>query len=788
MVSELGAGSDMAPLRLAGAWRWIVGLFLVFAASACGELDGGKPLDPVPEGPPRFEFRSTAEGFELRRPGAETFEPFFPAGINLGLAVPGSLPGEFLASSEQIARWIEASAELGLNVLRIYTVQSPEFYEELRRWNLENPDRPLFLLQGAWLKEPDRSPADYLDEENRLWFRDELEKVVDVVHGNREIPPGSPERPMNWGRAYGRFTADVSPWLMGWLIGREVEPETLASSYERHGEERSYEGHYFRISDGDPFEAYIAESFDYLVAIEESRYGTTHPIAFSNWPTLDPLVHPTEPPYPISSEERFALDMRKIEVDVSFTPGVFISYHAYPYYPDFIVYQPDYQVSDAQGLNSYLGYLRDLRQYYEGYAVMISEIGLPSSQGSAKRIVSGLDHGGLDEVEQGEGLLRTLDAIVDSGLHGFCVFSIVDEWFKRAWIVDPIELPAERRHLWFNPMNPEQNFGLIALRPGSEERFHFVDGEGDEWLASPLLSKEGDAVSPLGDGFDPMRNLRGLRVEHDEGYLHLLLEVEDLDPMGLGILDWSKVEYWLAFDTIDPERGDGFLDPGGTLAVDRRVEFLLRLGADGLTLLVDRPYDLYGVWHGLREPWQEHRTVRNDDGVFHLMRNLTNWEYVYEGEQLGGFVDDEIGRLPVGHEAKKSDTNLWYSLADGTLELRIPWSLLYVSDPSTRSVIDDRGGATRPLGTSVTEGIAVAAMSLAGDPGEGAAPVLVDTFGTPTREGEGWRIAPDGFALYTWDGWDEGEVRYHEVRKASFWILQEGLPALLERAAALRPD
>ncbi|AKU91832.1 hypothetical protein [Vulgatibacter incomptus] len=763
---------DRGPGALRHNRRAVTAIAALVAAllAACG---GNGPKDPSVEASDRYEFRATDHGFESRK-GDEPFRAFYSAGINFGLAVPGTLPGEFLATREQIARWIAATAELGLNTIRIYTVQSPEFYEELRRWNLEHPKMPLFLLQGAWLREPEDVPADYLGEYDRVWFRDELEKVVDVVYGNREILPGGPERPLNWGRAFGTYTADVSPWLLGWLIGREVEPQTLMTTYARHESERAYHGVYFTVEDGDPFEAYIAESFDYLVSHEELGYGRRHPIAFSNWPTLDPLDHYTEPPYPYSSEEMFSLDMKKVAVSPNFTEGVFISYHAYPYYPDFIVYQPDYQVSDAQGSNSYLGYLRDLRAYYEGYTVVISEIGLPSSQGSAKRIPSGLDHGGLDERQQGAGLLRALGSVVDSGMDGFAVFSIVDEWFKRAWIVDPIELPADRRHLWHNAMNPEQNFGLIALRPGSPERFHFVDGTDDGWTSEPRLRKDGGPAAPRGDGYDSMRTLRDLTIEHDEGYLHLLLRVDDLDPMRTGRLDWSKVSYWLAFDTVDPERGDGFLDPAKTIGVERRVEFLLRLDADGASLLVDRPYDLYGVWHGLRDESQAWRTVANDDGIFHPMRNLTNWEYVYEGEQLGPFVDDAIGTLPIGPESEKSDTSFWYSLDEGTLEVRIPWSLLYVTDPSQRRVVDDRGESRRELGTSVTPEIAVAAMSLS--PAE--SPILVDAFGAIPTE-DGWRIPASGFARYSWEGWDT--VTFHEYRKASFGILKDGLPSLLGR-------
>jgi hypothetical protein len=205
----------------------------------------------------------------------------------------------------------------------------------------------------------------------------------------------------------------------------------------------------------------------------------------------------------------------------------------------------------------------------------------------------------------------------------------------------------------------------------------------------------------------------------------------------------------------------------------RRVEFLLRIDGDRegeVTLSVIPAYDLYGVWHGLRTEVQQHRSVVADDGRFVPMRNLINWEYVHDGEVLGDFVDDEIGTLPVGHEAERSTSNFWYGVDDGVLEVRIPWSLLHFADPSSHQVIDGGAGA-RSLETATSREVAVAAISLGPDG------TLADSLPPAVREGPHWILPADGFAVYTWEGWDA--PTHHEVRKASYGILQEELPALL---------
>ena len=48
-------------------------------------------------------------------------------------------------------------------------------------------------------------------------FQSEMRRVVDLVHGAATIPA----RP---GHAAGRYDADVSPWTLAYIIGREWEP------------------------------------------------------------------------------------------------------------------------------------------------------------------------------------------------------------------------------------------------------------------------------------------------------------------------------------------------------------------------------------------------------------------------------------------------------------------------------------------------------------------------------------------------------------------------------------
>jgi len=62
-----------------------------------------------------------------------TWKKFFLKGINIGLGLPGYFPGEFAIKRGAYLAWFDRIAALGVNSLRVYTLQPPGFYEALQR-------------------------------------------------------------------------------------------------------------------------------------------------------------------------------------------------------------------------------------------------------------------------------------------------------------------------------------------------------------------------------------------------------------------------------------------------------------------------------------------------------------------------------------------------------------------------------------------------------------------------------------------------------------------------------
>jgi hypothetical protein len=176
----------------------------------------------------------------------------------------------------------------------------------------------------------------------------------------REIrESGAAEIPRRPGHAGGRYDADVSRWVLAYIIGREWEPYAVKAFDEANPGNASYAGRYLEAASAPASDRWMAEQCDHLLSYEVDRYNAIRPIAYTNWPTLDPLIHPTE----ATTEEESAWRVlhgkpgnlvREYENDVigldamlirptSRNPaGWFASYHAYPYYPDFILLDPEY--------------------------------------------------------------------------------------------------------------------------------------------------------------------------------------------------------------------------------------------------------------------------------------------------------------------------------------------------------------------------------------------------------------------------------------------------------------
>jgi len=678
-------------------------------AVGCSQSDALEvPMYPMP-------FKA-ADGRLQVFDGAQ-FNPLFIKGMNMGVALPGTQPGELAPTDEDYDRWLTSIVEMGINSIRLYTLHYPRFYKRLHFYNVTHPNKPLYVFHGIWLDEENHS-KNLRDMQSS--YDDNIVETIECVHGHNYVF----ER---LGRAHGEFDTDISPWVIGWLVGREVFPDEVQTTNLIPEKRTSYRGAYVSLPSGSETEAWWTERIDKIAAYEASHYNVYRPISVSSWPTLDPIHHPTEGLG--ASEDQEQLDLANLDTS-KFPPGYFASYHAYPYYPDWMNEDPNYVVaSDAWGPNSYFGYLKTLQQHYYPKPLVIAEVGVPSSWGNAHFAHSGMSHGGQDEVEQGVQDVRLYHNAYDAHTGGAILFAWIDEWWKRTWIVDELAMPRDRYKLWHNVTSPEQNFGLIGfeLDPPDFGMFPSTPGSG---------------------------RVIEVRAAADAKFFHVKITLAS--PLADGEV------LTVGYDTYADDRGESIL-PNGKKTT-QRSELALNVTRQGAELLVMEAYDQFAVWHDTRYAWHKktvselpsgrpYRSVPSDGGNWNLVRWQNNSEH---GSDDGVYkfpaTVQDIGKLRV-RDVSEQETGRSAVVFDGAvMTVRVPWTLLNVTDPSDLRVLDDNP-KTQERETTITDGFRIA-VSLGDE--------LVET------------------PRHRWARWDK-VPKYTERRKLSYQIFADGLREIPDR-------
>lgn len=605
---------------------------------------------------------SRTEGEDILAYSGSDWDKKFWYGVNLGATTPGHYPGELSPGYEDYRRWFADMEELGIDCIRVYTILPPHFYQALVDHN-RSASKSLWLVQGIW------SPEEELINEKNAYlpaitdkFKQEISYAVDAVYGKGEIPPCP-------GKASGDYTVNAAPYLLAWMVGSEWSPYTVDQTNRKNLKKTPYYGQYFTTSaDASPFEAWLADLLDHLAA-EEMKMGWQHPLSFVNWVTTDPLAHPDEP---YEQEDMASVDPVNIVPTDQWMAGYFAAYHVYPYYPDSLRFQKDYQsYVNSNGKNDpYEAYLVKLKEHHPGIPLVIAEFGVPSSRGMAHRGPLGRNQGMHTEEDQGQMNIEMLQAIKNAGGTGAFIFEFHDEWFKFTWNTWDLEIPAARRASWLNRLTNEENFGLIAVEPGNWTKV-LLDGNLEDW--SKIEQKD---KSSTGDNFRCM-------VSSDEAYLYLALKKE-------GNWNWQDESICIGFDT----------QPGGNrylhdlpVKFNQGMEFVLSINnKNDAYLKVAGSYDQHSYLYGYllkKIPWED-QWQNEDNGIFLPWKLcLSNELFLPAAKKKIGFEEIEIGKLVYGNSSP--DSAQYNSLADyyfeaDVLEMRIPWMMLGFTDPGSHQV------------------------------------------------------------------------------------------------------
>lgn len=593
-----------------------------------------------------IKFLGKVEGEQLLIHQGENFEEVYIEGVNIGLGNPGNFPGEVSISKKDYKKWLKQISDLNVQFIRVYTLQSPVFYEALQEHNRSN--KALYLIQGAYVNEDYLAQyGDMLSEVPLNDFNTEVKNVIDAVHGNLNLAAQK-------GHASGKYQTDVSQYVYAYLLGIEFDGEIITRTNSLHPDKTSYQGKYLETQSATPFEVMLAEVGDKAIQYENDTYQRQTIISFSNWPTSDPLDHPNEPE---EFNNMIGFDVEHILSTNKYLCGMFASYHVYPYYPDFLIYEY------RNDPNPYKSYLKKLVEHHS-IPVVVAEFGIPTSRGVTHHDESrGYNQGGVTEKEQGEAIVQLFEDIKDSGCNGGIIFSWQDEWFKRTWNTMEMTSPLSRAY-WYDVQTSETSFGLLAFDP-------MVDIYNETSIDNKEMT---------------------VYITHDAAHLQIKIKKDNLNL--------EKDKFQIGFD-ITPNTG--ITSNSKTKRnYEYPIDFILTIdGKNNSRIEVDTNYDVFEYLFKKQLNLQDNK----EQNVFNpIQLRLRNRIYLPVDDVTIEPSYYETGKLrygPVDYKDEGYETvNDFYQVGD-TLEIVIPWELLNVSDPSQRMVLDDFRDKTLVAGESI---------------------------------------------------------------------------------------
>lgn len=728
--------------------------------------------------PPQTQIYFRTHGDNFQALDGETWKDIYIVGVNIGPARPGEFPSSASRDFWTYMKWFMQIGQMNANTVRAYTVLPPAFYQALKAYN-ESVASPLYLVQEVWI--PDDA-EDLYESAMEREFREETFNMIDLLHGQADLP-------YRKGHNYGIYTADVSRYVLALAIGREIDPRVVQITNDQNPTQTAYQGRNVSLPRGNPTEAWLARMCDLATRHELEKYNSEHPLTIVNWPPLDPLVHPTESTYREEIEIRkklgesisevvprfmndadvVSVDIKKFKPEAEFTAGLFALYHIYQHWPDFLLTEPSYaQAHDAEGPNRYLGYLRELKKAYPNFPLFVGEYGLSSSLAPAHLQPQGWNNGGLTEQQQADLLVRFTRNIRDTGYAGGLVFEWQDEWFKHvhdSYTAD-FERPWDRNPLWLNELDPEKCFGIVGYEPSIP--VPLLRGEPADWQnAETLYSFRTGQVDPN----RPAGQLRAVYAMADFAFLYLFLDVEK------DSLDWTKWNYWIALNTLPDQSGSKLL-PDIQVRLESGANFLIQLsGPTSSSILIAQNYNPNQRMPLAGRP-DETRVLRKQ-GMNVELAGSSPFEEIFTEANAPRYARDgrifpalDYNRSPLPYGTADrarpdfSSHALWHADADrGMIELRIPWGLLFVTDPSDLQVFGGTDSQWMPQ-SRPTKGISVAVFALRVPAAGTMGPAALSSSLPPVRNGE----VTEAPAVYSWRRWDK--VEFRPYLKKSFSALQ----------------
>ncbi|WP_303006134.1 hypothetical protein [Romboutsia ilealis] len=140
-------------------------------------------------------------------------------GVNLDSSKPGNFPNDKEVTEEEYLNWLKIIYDMGANCVKVPDIMEPDFYNALDKFN-QDKEKTIYVIQGIYFDEVDlKNGKDIQSEELEEKFKNNMELIVDSIHGNSFNLEGMVENEY--------YKTDISKYLLGYTLGVEFASHDL---------------------------------------------------------------------------------------------------------------------------------------------------------------------------------------------------------------------------------------------------------------------------------------------------------------------------------------------------------------------------------------------------------------------------------------------------------------------------------------------------------------------------------------------------------------------------------
>lgn len=575
-------------------------------------------------------------------------QPFVIRGVEVESSYGPHRGADFTIEKDKWMEWFDEIQQMGANTIRASTVYNDQFYNALYEYNQDN-EQPLYLLQGM------QATTDEMILQTKYanhpeFFRS-LKKdgkdLVDIIHGKKVLLA-------NKHKGSGFYFRDVSPWVIGFLIGDEWNQDSIGYIDKTLEPSAPVNGKYVTTSsEATNFEKMMAKVIEHIVGYESRKYDTQRLTSVNSLFIMDPFEYKEHYSAQMGKSTTFTMD--HIIPTEKMKAGLFASY---AYEEIEFPYLEMIEHRELAGYPTVSSYLELLLQVHT-LPVIISSVGYPST--------SYVNH----ENKQETILLNDLRTFDSIGYNGAIIRSWQDVWDRRTFETS-YAVDLQQTNEWHGALTATQHFGLLGFKPyRDDEVLMEVDGKEDDWQGVPVAFQD---------------DTTKIRMTRDHGHLYFWLEDKSI----------AKQEpFYFALDT-HPALGSQTSDLLET-TFDRKMDFIVKVEPVlGASVYVQDRYQ------SIRENFLEVATGENpfekyperDSNVFEITYYLKDEKRIQTEEELLDFsikyyryVFEPMNKLGMFQDEQKVEADV--AVEDGYAEIRIPYQLLNIYDPLKFTIHDD---------------------------------------------------------------------------------------------------